>query len=118
MMNMVCFHIVGQDVAITMSAEAGQLELNVMMPYVAYALLEGLDIMTQAVRTFDERCIRVVRADRERCSEFRERSVGLAALHNEELGFMGAAELANRAVETGRTVDELVEEGAVEKQEA
>jgi aspartate ammonia-lyase len=118
MLNMVCFHVIGHDVAITMAAEAGQLEVNVMMPYVAYALLEGLDIMTQAVRTFNELCVRVVRADRERCREFRERSVGLAALHNEELGFMGAAELAKLAVETGKTIDELIEEGAAERQEA
>jgi aspartate ammonia-lyase len=118
MLNMVCFHIVGHDTAITMAGEAGQLEINVMMPYVAYALLEGLDVMAQAVRTFDESCVRVIRADRERCREFRERSVGLAALHNEELGFMGAAELAKRAVETGETIDALVEQGAVERQEA
>jgi aspartate ammonia-lyase len=118
MLNMVCFHVIGQDGAITMCGEAGQLEINVTMPYVAYALFDGLDIMTQAIRTFDELCVRVIRANRERCREFRERSVGLAALHNEELGYMGAAELAKLAVETGRTVDELVQEAAVEPQEA
>ncbi len=63
--------------------------------------------MANAVRTFDERCVRVIRANRERCREFRERSVGLAALHNRELGFMGAADLAQKATETGKTIDEL-----------
>ena len=118
MLNMVCFHVIGHDTAITMCGEAGQLEVNVMMPYIAYALFESLDVMTNAVRTFDEKCVRIVKARRERCREFRERSVGLAALHNAELGFMGAAELAKRAEETGKTVDELLAEGAGEKLEA
>jgi fumarate hydratase class II/aspartate ammonia-lyase len=118
MMNMVCFHVIGQDAAIAMCGEAGQLEVNITMPYVAYALFEGMDIMAQAARTFDESCVRVIRANRERCQEYRERSVGLAALHNEELGFMGAAELAKQAVETGKTIEELLEEGAGERQEA
>jgi aspartate ammonia-lyase len=110
MLNMTCFHVRGLDAAIALSAEAGQLELNVMMPYVAYALFESLDLLAAAVRTFEAKCVRLIRASRERCAEFAERSVGLAALHNEELGFMGAAELANQAVETGKTVDELLAE--------
>jgi aspartate ammonia-lyase len=110
MLNMVCYHVIGHDTAITMCGEAGQLEVNVTMPYVAYALLEMLEVMTSAVRTFDERCIRVVRAHPDRCREFAERSVGRAALFNDELGFLGAAKLAERAVETGRRVEELAEE--------
>jgi aspartate ammonia-lyase len=118
MLNMACFHVIGQDTAIMMCADAGQLEVNVTMPYVAYALLEGLATMTAAVRTFDERCVRVVKAHRDKCREFRDRSVGLAALHNEELGYMGASELAKKAVETGRTIDELIEAGEGTKREA
>jgi aspartate ammonia-lyase len=118
MMNMVCFHVAGHDAAIGMCAEAGQLELNVTMPYVAYALLESLEVTTNAVRTLDEKCIRVIKAHREKCREHHDRSVGLAALHNEELGFMGAAKLAEQAIETGKTIDELIEEGAGEKLEA
>ncbi|HKS08378.1 MAG TPA: aspartate ammonia-lyase [Pyrinomonadaceae bacterium] len=110
MLNMVCFHVIGQDTAITMCGEAGQLELNVMMPYVAYALLESLEVMEAAVRTFDEKCVRVIRAHQEQCAEYAERTVGKAALHNEELGFMGASELANKAIETGKSVDEVLAE--------
>jgi aspartate ammonia-lyase len=77
------------------------------MPYVAYALLESLDVMTAAVRTFDERCARVIEAHPDRCREHAEMSVGRAALYNEELGFMGAAELAEKAVETGKRVEEV-----------
>jgi aspartate ammonia-lyase len=109
MLNMVCFHVIGHDTAIARCGEAGQLELNVMMPYVAYALLESLSVLTAAVRTFDAKCVRVLRANEERCREYAERTVGRAALYNDRLGFLGAAELANRAVETGKPVDELVD---------
>ena len=108
MVNMVCFHVIGLDTAITMAGEAGQLEVNVMMPYVAYALFDSLELMTSAIRTFDEKCARVITAHPDKCLEHMTRSVGLAALHNEELGFMGAAELANKAVESGKTIGELV----------
>ncbi len=110
MVNMVCFHVIGQDTAITMCGEAGQLELNVMMPYVAYALLESLKVMTNAARTFDHKCVRGIRAHRERCREYADRTIGLAALRNEELGFMAAAELAQRAIASGKSVQELVQE--------
>lgn len=62
MINMVCFHISGHDLAIALSAEAGQLELNMTMPYVAYALLESLDLLCNAALTFEERCVRGITA--------------------------------------------------------
>ena len=110
MLNMVSFHVLGHDTAITHCAQAGQLELNVMMPYVAYALLESLQIMRNAVGTFDEKCVQLIKPHREKMREYAERSVGVAALYNEERGFMGAAELANKAIETGKSVKEVVDE--------
>ena len=92
-----------------MCGEAGQLELNVMLPYVAYALMESLEVMTQTVRTFDKKCVRGIVADRQRCRWYAENTVGLAALAIEELGYMGAAELANRALDSGRSIQELLE---------
>ena len=69
MVNMVCFPCHRPyDVAVAMCGEAGQLELNVMMPYVAYALLESLDVLTHAVKTFDKKCVRGITADRERAA--------------------------------------------------
>jgi aspartate ammonia-lyase len=112
MLNMVCFHVIGHDTAVMMCAEAGQLELNVMMPYVAYALLESLEVLQRAVQSFAEKCARGITAHAERCREYAERSVGQAATLNQELGFMGAAEVAKRAIETGKSVDELLREGA------
>ena len=110
MLNMVSFHVLGHDTAITHCAQAGQLELNVMMPYVAYALLESLNIMRNAVTTFDEKCVRLIKPHREKMQEYAERSVGVAALYNEERGFMGAAELTKKAIDTGKSVKEVVEE--------
>lgn len=110
MVNMVCFHVIGHDLAITLCAEAGQLELNVMMPYAAYALLESLEVIKNAAHTLDEKCVRLIRAHPDRCLAYAERSVGKAALHNQELGYMGAAELAKRAIETGKDIDEVLKE--------
>lgn len=110
MLNMVCFHVLGQHAAVTHCAQAGQLELNVMMPYVAYALLEALPLLRNAVTTFDEKCVRLIKPHPDKLSEYAERSVGVAALYNEERGFMGAAELAKQAIETGKSVKEVVAE--------
>jgi aspartate ammonia-lyase len=110
MMNMVSFHVMGHHWAITHAAEAGQLELNVMMPYVAYALLESLQIVRNAVATFDEKCVRLIKAHPDKLGEYSERTVGRAAHYNEERGFMGAAELAQKAIDTGKSVDEIVAE--------
>jgi aspartate ammonia-lyase len=110
MLNMVSFHVLGHHSAVTHCAQAGQLELNVMMPYVAYALLETLEIMRNAVVTFDEKCVRLIKPHPEKMHEYAERSVGVAALYNEERGFMGAAELATKAIDTGKSVKEVVAE--------
>jgi aspartate ammonia-lyase len=98
-----------------MAGEAGQLELNVMMPYVAFALLEGLDVMANAARTFDESCVAQIKAHPDRCREFAERTVGKAAELNEKLGFLGAAKVAERAIDTGKSVPEVMEEEEVGK---
>ncbi len=110
MMNMVCFHIGGHDQAISACGEAGQLELNVMMPYVAYALFESMDVLTSAAVTFDRDCVREIKANRKRLSEFTRMTVGQAALLNEEIGFMRAAEVAMKAIEENRTVKEVAQQ--------
>ena len=66
--------------------------------------------MSNAVKTFDEKCVRLIKAHPEKMREYAERSVGVAALYNEERGFMGAAELAQKAIEEGKSVKEIVAE--------
>jgi aspartate ammonia-lyase len=116
MLNMACFHVLGHDTAIALCGEAGQLEVNITMPYVAWALLDALDVMKSAVSTFDRKCVRLLQAHRDRCREYAERSVGNAALYNEERGFLGAAELAKKAIETGKSVRDVAKEAAEEDQ--
>ena len=65
--------------------------------------------MRNAVATFDERCVRLIKAHPEKMREYAERSVGVAALYNEERGFMGAVKLAEKAIETGKSVKEVAE---------
>jgi aspartate ammonia-lyase len=115
MVNMVCFHVIGRDSAIALCAEAGQLELNVMMPYVAYGLFESLDVLTKAAQTFDEKCVRDIKAHPEICRNFADRTVGQAALLNEERGFMGAAAVAMRAVDENKSVQEIIGEEKLNK---
>ena len=114
MLNMACFHVIGHDVAITMAGEAGQLELNVMLPYVAYALLDSLDVLAHAVATFDTKTVRLLEAHRDRCAYYAERTVGAATALNDELGFQGAAEVAQEAIRSGRTVAEVMAERRAE----
>jgi aspartate ammonia-lyase len=110
MLSMLCYHIIGHDTAIAFCAEAGQLEVNVTMPYVAYALLESLELMAGGVEHFEEKAVRGLKPHEERMREYAERSVGVAALHNEELGFIRAAEIAAKAAETGRSVPDVLHE--------
>lgn len=106
MLNMVCYHVLGHDAAIAQCGEAGQLELNVMMPYVAYALLESLEVLNNAVRAFERNCVRGIQAQRAQCAAYAERTIGLAALRNQEIGYQAAAQLAQRAMRTGQSIQE------------
>jgi aspartate ammonia-lyase len=108
MVNMVCFQIVGNDTAVTMAAEAGQLELNVMMPVIAHNVLFSMEILTNATRVFAERCIDGIDADEEQCAYWLERSPAIVTALVPSIGYAEAAKLAKEAVERGVTVRELV----------
>jgi aspartate ammonia-lyase len=108
MLNMVCFQVLGCDAAIAFATQAGQLELNVMMPVMAWNLLLAETILTNALRVFTERCVAGIQADPEQCAYFLHRSVGLATILNEKIGYNAAAEVAKESVKTGRSIRELV----------
>lgn len=101
MLNMTCFHVIGNDTALMMGAQAGQLELNVMMPIMAYNLLQSLEVLTNAVRVFTERCVEGITANAERCQEYAERSMGLATALNAYIGYGAAAKVAQEALARG-----------------
>jgi len=106
--NQVAFQVIGNDMAVTMAAEAGQLELNVMEPLIAYNLFSSIDMLRRACRTLGERCIRGINANREVCRDNVENSIGLVTALNPILGYEKASEIAKIALETGKSVYEIV----------
>ncbi len=117
-LNMICFHVVGNDLAITMAAQAGQMELNVMMPVIIFNLLQSIQILCNGLETFNRRCLAGIEADAERCREYARSTAGLATLLNPLIGYHRAAQVAKKAIETGRPIAEIVlEEGLLEPDE-
>lgn len=105
--SQVCFQVIGYDVAITMAAEAGQLQLNAFEPLIAANLLSALDLLTNAADTFATRCVEGIEARPEVCARHLEASVGSATALVPLLGYETAARIAKTALATGRTVREL-----------
>jgi aspartate ammonia-lyase len=110
MVNQVCYQVFGCDSAIHSAADAGQLELNVMMPVIAWNALHASRILRQALLVFQERCVAGLEADRERCRELLDRSTAVATALSPHIGYAATAEIAKAAVSTGRSVREIVKE--------
>lgn len=113
--NQVAYQVVGNDMAITMAAENGQLQLNVMEPLIAYKILESMRLLRRAMDMLRERCVVGITANRERCLELVNQSIGLITALNPYIGYDNATRIARTALETGKGVLELVrEEGLIE----
>jgi aspartate ammonia-lyase len=110
MVNQVCFQVMGNDLTVALSAEAGQLELNVMMPVVAHNLLFAMEILTSAIRVLDERCVRGIQADEAACLHWLERSPALVTALAPKIGYAEAAKLAKESLAKNMTVRDLVRE--------
>ena len=108
MVNMVCYQAIGNDVTIAAAAEAGQLELNVMMPVIAHNLLFTMLILRNASRIFAERCVEGIQADRAMCEHWLERSPAIVTALAPRIGYAAAAQLAKEAVARNVTVRQLV----------
>ncbi len=106
--NQVCYAIIGKDITITMAAEAGQLELNVMEPIIALNLFQSFMMLRNACIILTSRCIRGIRADRDRCRSYVENSIGLVTALNPVIGYERSVAIAKEALETGRSVRDLV----------
>ena len=110
MVNQVCQQVIGCDAAILSATEAGQLELNVMMPVIAWNGIHATRILGQAMRVLRERCVDGIKADEERCRELLERSTAVATALSPHIGYAETADIAKTAVRTGRSIRELVRE--------
>ncbi len=110
MLNQVCYQVLGQDAAVAYMAQAGQLELNVMMPALGSALFDAMDWLTRAVDAATEKNLEGVVVHRDGCLEYAHASVGLATLLNTSIGYAAAAEVAKESQRSGRPVREIVAE--------
>ena len=104
MLAMVSYQVLGLDTAIAAAASGGQLELNVMMPLVAFDLCHASTILAAGVRAFDERCARGLDADAARCRHYAERTVSLATALAPRIGYAAAAEIVKESVRSGRSI--------------
>lgn len=108
MTNMVCFQVMGCDQAVLLAVQAGQLELNVMMPLIAYNLLFSMELLKNCVQKFTDSCISGIVANEERCRQYLDNSLGLVTVLAPSIGYNAAAEVAKESITTGRTIREIV----------
>jgi aspartate ammonia-lyase len=110
MVNQVCFQVMGCDTTIAAACEAGQLELNVMMPVIAWNALHASAILRSALTVFRTRCVEGITADELRARELLDRSTAAATALSPYIGYAATADIAKESVRTGRPIRELVVE--------
>jgi fumarate hydratase class II len=112
MLNMAMFHVQGCDLTISLAAQAGQLELNVMMPIIAYNLFESMQVMIGAVSAFTEKCVRGLQANRDKAEGWLEKNAILVTALNPLIGYAAGARLVKEALASGWTVRQVALEKA------
>jgi aspartate ammonia-lyase len=106
--NQICFKVIGNDLTVTLAAEAGQLELNAMEPIIAYAIFDSIEMLKNGMRAMKHRCVDGITANVERCREMVENSIGLVTALSPVLGYEKASQLAQEALKKNKGVYELV----------
>ncbi|WP_432646348.1 aspartate ammonia-lyase [Mitsuokella sp.] len=109
-LDQVCYQVIGNDLALSMAVENGQFELNVMEPVMAFNLFNSMNYMTEAVNTFREKLLAGLEANRRQCAEWVRHSVGVVTALLPHIGYENSARLARKAYQTGRPIEEIVEE--------
>ncbi|ABX07393.1 MAG TPA: aspartate ammonia-lyase [Herpetosiphon sp.] len=119
MLNQACFHVMGNDHAVTLAAQAGQLELNVMMPIIGYNIFQMMDVLIGAVKAFTEKCVLGIQANEEKATGWLAKNAILVTALNPTIGYLKGAEVAKEAMATNRTIREVVvEKGYLTAEEA
>ncbi len=108
MTSMVCFQVMGYDQAIALAAQAGQLELNVMMPLIAYNLIHSIEILGETLAALNQRCLQGIEARPERCHQYAEASLALVTALNPHIGYLNAAAIAKQSLDTGKPLRQIV----------
>lgn len=109
-MNQVLFHIIGADTAIAYASQAGQLELNVMMPLMGFEITFSMEILKNFLPVFIDKCVRGIGANRERCEAYYVSSPSLATALNPIIGYAAAAEIAKESAKTRKRIPDLLRE--------
>lgn len=116
--NQVCFKVMGNDVTVTMAAEAGQLQLNVMEPVIAQCLFESVDLLTHAVLTLRTKCVRGITVNEKRCRDYVLNSIGIVTYLNDLIGHHEGDLVGTECARTGKSVREVVlERGLLSEEE-
>jgi aspartate ammonia-lyase len=101
---MVSFQVIGNDAAVAMAVQAGQLELNVMMPTMSYSVMQSATILANMLRQFNDRCVAGITANKDRCDYYAQSTVSLATALNPYIGYAKAAEIVKESVATGESI--------------
>jgi fumarate hydratase class II len=119
MLDMACFHVIGSDLTVTLAAQAGQLELNVMMPIIAHNLFEMMHVLIGAIHAFTVKCVRGLAANRDKAEGWLARNAILVTALNPVIGYLKGADVVKEAMATGKTIREVVvAKGYLSAQEA
>ena len=110
MVNMVCFQVIGCDTGIDFAVQAGQLELNVMMPMIAINLLFSINILTNAIRQLRLLCVDQIIANKETCRKYAENSIGLATVLNTLVGYSAASKIVQKALDSGLSIIDVIKQ--------
>jgi len=117
-LDMVAFQVVGNDAVVSLAVQAGQMELNVMTPAIAYNMLFSIQILSNYLPVFTEKCIRGITVDEKRCEQYLEKNPSLATLLAPKIGYLEAAKIAKQAQAESRTVKEIaLEKGLLNPEE-
>jgi aspartate ammonia-lyase len=117
-MNMICFQIMGNDIAVSMAVQAGQMELNVMNPVMIHNILESMVLLNNYIPIFIEKCVSGIEADEARCRSYLDKNPSIATFLDPHIGYMKSAEIAKEALKRNMSVRDLViEKGVLTKED-
>jgi aspartate ammonia-lyase len=115
--NQVCYKVIGNDLTVTFAAEAGQLQLNVMEPVLCQSIIESIVFLERAIDTLRTKCVEGITANREVCLNMVKNSIGIVTALNPHIGYKNSTKIAKEALQTGKSVYDLVlEHGLLSKE--
>jgi aspartate ammonia-lyase len=117
-LDMVAFQVVGNDLTVAFAVQAGQLDLNVMMPVIMHNVLFSVQLLTNYLPVFRRKCVEGITVNKKRCAQYLEKNPALATFLSPHIGYLEAAKIAKQAFEEGRSVKEVaLEKGLLKPEE-